>query len=555
MANKLSLRAISFFIFLFIFQTTNGQNCNCTEYLYLNDAGLNYVEKFRINSDGSMTEIGDALNGMPWLNAAGIVDGPHSIASDLNGNLYIGENDQNNNEYNIQKFNCIGQKIDADLSTPAIDNLTNDGFSFNHFSIGNLLYANIFSDFQTGTGNIIIYDLCTGDQVGCMREGYFWGFVEGNDGYWYATGTGSISGFQGGIYRGLIDPAAYTDGAGGCGSFELFVTDSDLGVPVGSRIMGIDRDPNGNFYVSVSASGGFNPPSYILKLDPMGNIITQSSIDSQFDADPTDNLNWAGSRGLVYNNGYIYVSSGDDCIAVFESANLNYEPLLSNNTIASFPKQLGLLSECCPSDATLDIDTLICNGAGTVTFLLQDILNCDAAVCEGEWSVDVTDPNVTYDPCENSIEVTLSENTCTSYTLSSDGTANNNQCGQFIVNINFETASITAATITSDQTICPGGVPQHLIATSSIAGVTYQWQSSTTGCNGSFTDVPNATNSTYTPPVLNQTTYYQVVTSLPGDCSDKSCSTTSNCITIATEIAPPRCINELGEFTIQKNRP
>jgi len=61
------LSLISFL--LFIAQTISGQNCNCTEYLYLNDTGLNYVEKFRINTDGSLTEVGDAANGMPWLNA------------------------------------------------------------------------------------------------------------------------------------------------------------------------------------------------------------------------------------------------------------------------------------------------------------------------------------------------------------------------------------------------------------------------------------------------------------------------------------------------------
>ncbi len=554
MINRLSLIVLS--ILTIICQTVNGQNCNCSKYLYLNDTGLDFIEKFKIDpNDGSLTEIGDAQNGMPWLNAAGIVDDPHAIASDLNGNLYIGENDQINNEYNIQKFSCIGQKIDANLSTPAIDNFANDGFSFNHFSIGNLLYTNIFSDFQTGTGNIIIYDLCTGNQVGCMREGYFWGFNEGNDGYWYATGTGASGGFQGGIYRGLIDPAAYTDGAGGCGSFELFLTETQLGVPFGSRIMGIDQDASGNFYIAVSAGGGFNPPSYIQKLDVNGNVIAQSLTDTQFDTNLADNLNWAGSRGVTYNNGYVYVSSGDDCIAVFESTNLNYEPALSNNIIASFPKQIGLLEECCPINNPLTIDTLICNGTGTISFLLQDILNCNSSVCEGEWSVDITDPNVTYDACENSIAVNLSENTCTSYTLTSDGMATNNQCGQFTININFETASITSTIIEPDQTICQGGVPQPLVAISSTAGVVHQWQSSTTGCNGSFTNIPNASNSTYAPPALNQTTYYRAITSLPGTCSDKSCSTTSNCITITTDIPPPRCINEFGEFTIQKRRP
>jgi len=418
------------------------------------------------------------------------------------------------------------------------------------------LYANIFSDFQTGTGDIVIYDLCTGDRAGCMREAYFWGLTNGMDGYWYATGVGSAGSFQPGIYRGLIDPATYTDGADGCGSFELVALDSDLGVPGGSRTMGIDQDPNGNLYVAVSAGGGFNPPSYIIKIDPMGNVVAQSSTDTQIEGNPNDNLNWAGSRALIYNNGYVYVSSGDDCIAVFDNTNLNYEPTLSNNTVASFPKQMSLVNECCPTINTLIIDTLICSGAGgSATYFLQDLLNCDAALCEGQWSVGSPNPNVVYDPCDNSIAVNVTENACTSYTLSSGGTDTNSQCGQFSITINFESASLAPTVISGDQTICANILPQPITVSSSTTGATYQWQSNTTGCNGSFSNIPNATTNSYSPLALNQTTFYRVVTTLSGNCSTKNCSTISNCITITTSNSLQKCIEDFGVFTIKKNRP
>jgi len=554
MTNKICLTTL--FILSIIFKNATAQNCNCTGYLYLNDTGLNYIEKFRINADGSLSEIGDAQNGMPWLNSAGFVDAPHGITGDLNGNLYIGEYDQPNNEYNIQKYGCSGQKLDANLSTPGIDNFTDDGFSFSQFIVGDYLYANIFSDFQTGTGDVIIYDLCTGNRVGCMREAYFWGLIDGMDGYWYATGVGSSGGYQPGIYRGLIDPSAYTDGAGGCGSFELVALDSDLGVPGGSRTMGIDQDLNGNLYVAVSAGGGFNPPSYIIKIDPAGNIVAQSQTDTQIEGNPNDNLNWAGSRALVYNNGYVYVSSGDDCIAVFDATNLDYQPALSNNLVASFPKQMSLVNECCPVGNTLVIDTLICSGAGgSVTYFLQDLLNCDAALCEGEWSAGDPNPNVVYDPCDNSLTVNVTENSCTSYTLASGGSATNAQCGQFTVSINFESAALDVAVISADQNLCAGVSPQPLSVTNPTAAVTYQWQSNTSGCTNDFTNILNATSSTYNPSVPNQTTYYRVITTLPGNCSTKSCSAISNCVTITTSGQGSNCINQFGEFIIEKRGP
>jgi len=543
------LYSLSFLIL--IAQNINGQNCNCTEYLYLNDTGLNYVEKFRINPDGSLTEIGDAANGMPWLNAAGIVDFPHGIASDVNGNVYIGETDPNNGQLNIQKFSCTGEKLDADLSTPAIDNFTNDGFGYSQFTVGNLLYVGI-----DGSGSINIYDLCTGELAGCMREAYIWGHAEGVDGYWYATGVGSPNGFAGmSIFRGLLDPAAYTDGNGGCGSFELVVSASDLGIPGDARPQGIAQGPDGNLYVTVSAGGGFAPPSYILKIDTNGNILAQSQTDSQIEGNSTDNLNWGGSRGIVYNNGYIYVTSGDDCIAVFDAATLTYQPSLSVNVQGDFPKQIGLTTQCCPVNNMFVVDTIVCSGAGSATFSLQDIIKCDGAACEGLWSQDISDPNVIYDPCNSAISVNFVENTCTEYTLSSGSANSNSQCGQFTVELKLESASLVAAQVSANQTLCGNAAPQALIATSSTAGVSYQWQSSTSGCDSGFNNILNATTNNYSPPALSQTTYYRVLTTLAGNCSSKSCSTESNCITISLGGSGQTCINQFGEFTINKRIP
>ena len=66
-------------------QGEGGEICNCAEYLYLNDTGTGEVHKFSIDpTDGTMTEVGS-----PWMSG---FTNPHGLGSDLNGNIYIGDN-------------------------------------------------------------------------------------------------------------------------------------------------------------------------------------------------------------------------------------------------------------------------------------------------------------------------------------------------------------------------------------------------------------------------------------------------------------------------------
>ncbi|MEO1012647.1 MAG: T9SS type B sorting domain-containing protein [Bacteroidota bacterium] len=67
-------------------------------------------------------------------------------------------------------------------------------------------------------------------------------------------------------------------------------------------------------------------------------------------------------------------------------------------------------------------------------------------------------------------------------------------------------------TISADQTICPGDIPlelrEVLDSDSQDLERTYQWQESTDGI--SFSDISGSTGSTYQPPPLHTTTYYQL---------------------------------------------
>ncbi|MFZ4401231.1 MAG: Ig-like domain-containing protein, partial [Bacteroidales bacterium] len=81
-----------------------------------------------------------------------------------------------------------------------------------------------------------------------------------------------------------------------------------------------------------------------------------------------------------------------------------------------------------------------------------------------------------------------------------------------------------------DTTICSGtSATLSVSATGGTPYLTYQWQKNITGCGGSWTNIPGATDSTYTTTTLTQTTYYHVVISATGsDCN----TITSSCATV-----------------------
>ncbi|MEJ7658581.1 MAG: hypothetical protein WKG07_02575 [Hymenobacter sp.] len=72
------------------------------------------------------------------------------------------------------------------------------------------------------------------------------------------------------------------------------------------------------------------------------------------------------------------------------------------------------------------------------------------------------------------------------------------------------TPAVTAGSIGSDQTICPGATPTSLTSTAGPGGGTgtfaYQWQSSANNAN--WNDIAGATDAGYAPGPLIGTTYY-----------------------------------------------
>src|SRR5690606_20248445 len=90
---------------------------------------------------------------------------------------------------------------------------------------------------------------------------------------------------------------------------------------------------------------------------------------------------------------------------------------------------------------------------------------------------------------------------------------------------------VTPSTIAGDQTVCGFESATAFTVTSPASGLgvlSYQWQSSTTGCGGPWTNIIGATSATYDPGSITQTTYYRVM--VTSTINGAICSDYSNCV-------------------------
>lgn len=112
-------------------------------------------------------------------------------------------------------------------------------------------------------------------------------------------------------------------------------------------------------------------------------------------ADTTlDGSGFAGGWGIIYNEtSYkLYIGTlGDDCVAVVDaggcSGDLTYENALGvPHTPGAYSKAVDIVKQCCPTNNNVVIDTTVCNV--NVPLFLRDIIGCEQAICEADWSED-----------------------------------------------------------------------------------------------------------------------------------------------------------------------
>ncbi len=188
---------------------------------------------------------------------------------------------------------------------------------------------------------------------------------------------------------------------------------------------------------------------------------------------------------------------------------------------------------CSGGDPTILTNTTAATGTGAITYQWQS----STTGCSGTFSNITGATAATYDPPAGLAITTYYRRMATS---TSSGTPCSDYSGCVTVFVN----TVTGGTIGSDETLC-GNNPSAFTSITPATGLgtlSYQWQSNTTGCGGSYTNIAGATLPLYDPPAgLTNTTYYRRVTT--STLNAVQCTALSNCITVTPNNVTPGVIS------------
>lgn len=535
-----------------------GAWCSCNEFIYLNEPGTSQVHKFKVESNGSLTEV--SVAGNPWYpgSSTSQLPSPHGLGTDINGRLYIGESGFPNSH--IRQLTTTGT-----ITATTTFNLLVDDWNQNTFSIGNTLYINADRGPKA-------YDLCTGNYLGqvCLNNAAGTQQVAGQNlwGLSYNAKTGMV--YATSRYRSASIPSAnwsnvwaftktQLESALATGSCinPIITEGSSATVQAGEHLMpnlagdvfGIVGDNQKNFYVvKWSTTDPRGAGSYILKYDAQGGFLTQSEFSAVTgSAAGAIGITWSESTNKLFVSN-LSGAATEDCISAFDASTLTYTGTAVPNPVTGGggSKAIGIIKECCPVVNTVTIDTTLCGDVLNKQIFLQELLKCEGIIGEGNWVADPNNVGVTYDDCSKTIRITAS-NACAKFRLQNVG----GTCNDFTINVNIDAGNVVAAVIAGDQTVCPDtGDPALLTIVTPPTGskpIAYQWQKSTTSATTGFTDIVGATGTTYDPSFIGQTTYYRVATTVEGGCTSStgSCSAISNYVTVKAEIPVSNCFPTL----------
>jgi gliding motility-associated-like protein len=189
----------------------------------------------------------------------------------------------------------------------------------------------------------------------------------------------------------------------------------------------------------------------------------------------------------------------------------------------------------------------ICTGGNPITFI-NPTPAAGAGNLTYQWQSSTTNVGAGYSNIAGGTSATYDPpaglNVTTYYQVITTSTLNGVACNVTSNPITVSVNTVSAGTLAQSQTICSGGNPAAFTATNAASGagsLSFQWQSSTTGPNTGYANIPGETNATYDPPAgLSITTYYQlVVTSL---LNGVSCTATSNTLTVTVNSLTPSVI-------------
>ncbi len=545
---KWTLLIVSVF---FIFQSYNGiaQDCNCTEYIFLNETSNGgKVHKYSVAADGTLTQIfngGDA-----WYPGGTISElpSPHGLTTDINGNVYIGETGD------IRKLTCEGEIFsESDFV------INDDGFNFG--SVGNSLYTNTTSDRANPDELINEYDLCTGELTNtlCLNVDFSgqsdWGFfIDPNTNIMYSTSQSDLSAPANAGRNAVFQYTQADFGSASC--VEPFIAGGDNIVNIGDNelphgeLRGITTDLDGNIYVVMqeifSGVTGVVRAGRLLKYDPNGAFLAATPWDTTDSTTDLDGLFFA--LGIVYSEttGTFFISRGDqfsNCIQQYDT-NLNdlggAVPPAATGDVA---KGIAIKTECCPNNAITTVDTIFCDRNIGEQLFLKDFIDCDGTICEG--GIFVADPandSTIFDSCNNTIEITGQG--CSTFTKGTDGMASASQCSAFMITINIcvDITPAAPAISVTDNTCNPDVAGSINVDTACPAGSTLEF--SIDGGNTWSTTQPQYDAN----PVTLRARCLSEFGCISAETAD---------LTTAPQLCcpPENCINQFGAFTITKRRP
>lgn len=412
-------------------------DCECTEYIYLNEASNGEVHKLEILPGGALNEIfGGANNDKSWYPGDNVSElpSPHGLGMDLNGFLYIGETGLGDS--NIRKFGCDGQIYDTNEFA-----IANTGTKQNIFIIDNALYNNS-DDGPT------VWDVCTQQQLGkvCLNDGAntnLWGLhYNPVTELFYATSRGN------GNEIWIWNKAQNEQSLAGNLCIDPFIN------LAGRRtLFGIVSDNVGNFYVVESDLGD---DVYIHKFDAAGNEINVIG--------PTNpSLPWGNFIGIVLSEDqqrlYLSAFTGNparDCISIFDT-DLNYVGTGMPNPpdgSGGNGKAIAIIKECCPLQ-DINVNQSVCSDGSGEKFYLNEIFSCgEGVVCEGEWNIQTANTNQSFDDCDFSI--TVNGSGCGTYVLQkTTGAGSGQRCGAFTVTVEICT-EVPGSSIATARGTCTG---------------------------------------------------------------------------------------------------
>lgn len=184
------------------------------------------------------------------------------------------------------------------------------------------------------------------------------------------------------------------------------------------------------------------------------------------------------------------------------------------------------------TSGTIAANQTICSGGDPAAFTQTVAATGSNLTYQWQSSTD----NITFTNITGATSVTYDAGTLTQTTWFrriTISTVNGKECYATSNTIQVNVNSINPGSISGNQTICSGGDPLAFTEVNATGGgtISYQWQSNTTGCSGSWTNIAGANSATYDAPSgVTVTTYYRrMATSL---LNSVACSDYSNCIVV-----------------------